>query len=179
MTIDNLDLDTLASEATPVTLVSGLEIEVDRLRTRALISLLKILTRGASAVLGDLSFSADTTADEFTGQLLAAILFAVPEAENETVEFVNRMVSPAGIKTGNQLSKEDQAANTALVDRLRSELDDPELDDLLTIVSEIVRVESPHILALGKRLSVLLEVQQKSAEAKQGSSKRTDSSKRS
>ena len=43
---------------------------------------------------------------------------------------------------------------------LRAELRDPELDDLITIVEEVVKIEGPHILALGKRLAALLPTAQ-------------------
>jgi len=169
MTTGNNDIDTIAAEATPITLESGLEIKVERLKTRALMSLLKILTRGAAEVLGQLRFSEDTSQEEFTGQLIGAVILAIPEAEDETIEFINRMVSPAGIKEG-RLSKDDIHKNVLLEERLRAELKDPELEDLLTIVQEIVRVEAPHILALGKRLGALIQAQRPSAAEKQSAS---------
>lgn len=169
MTTGNTDIDTIASEPTPLTLESGLEIKVERLKTRALMSLLKILTRGAAEVLGTIRFGSDTSQEEFTGQLIGAVILAIPEAEDETIEFINRMVIPAGIKEG-RLSKSDIVANVELEDRLRAELKDPALEDLVTIVSEIVTNEAPHILALGKRLGALIQVQQTSETAKQSAS---------
>lgn len=173
MTTGNIDIDTLSQEPTPVTLVSGLEIKIERLRTRALMALLKILTRGAGAVLGELQFDSETSSEAFVGQLLGAVIVAIPEAEDETVEFINRMVTPV-LKEG-RLSKADIAANADLEVQLRTELADPDLDDLLTIFSEIINIEGPHILALGKRLGVLIQAQQLSARAKQGASSKTSS----
>lgn len=169
MTTGNNDIDTIAAEPTPLTLESGLEIKVERLRTRALMSLLKILTRGASEVLGSIKFGSDVSQEEFTGQLIGAVILAIPEAEDETIEFLNRMVTPAGIKEG-RLSKADILANVELEERLRDELKDPDLEDLVTIVSEIITIEAPHMLALGKRLGALIRVQQTSETAKQSAS---------
>lgn len=175
MTTGNTDMDTIASEPTPVVLVSGLEIKVERLKTRATMSLLKILTRGAGSVLGELSMSADTSAEDFTGQLIGAVILSIPEAEDETIDFINRMVVPAGLKEGRRLSEKDLMANAELDERLRKELDDPELEDLVTIVTEIVTNEAPNILALGKRLAVLLKAQQLNLTAKQSASSKTGS----
>lgn len=174
MTTGNNDIDTIASEPVPLTLESGLEIKVERLKTRALMSLLKILTRGAAEVLGTIRFGEDTSQEEFTGQLIGAVILAIPEAEDETIEFINRMVTPGGVKEG-RLSKADIQKNVELEQALRDELKDPELEDLVTIISEIVTNEAPHILALGKRLGALIQVQQTSETAKQSASSESDS----
>lgn len=174
MTTGNEDLDTIAAEPLPLTLASGTEIKIERLRTRALMALLKILTRGAAEALTTIRFSSDVSPQEFTGQLIGAIILAIPEAEDETVEFINKMVSPAGIKEG-RLSKDDIRKNVELEERLRKELQDPELDDLFTVLEEIIKIEGPHILALGKRLGALIQVQQKSETAKQSASSKSDS----
>jgi len=138
-------------------------------------SLLKILTRGAGSVLADLRVSDDMDAEDFTGTLIGAVLLSIPEAEDETIDFLNRMVSPEELKEGTRLSEKDLLANAALEEQLRAELDDPDLDDLTTIVSKIIENEGPHILALGKRLAVLLKVQGKSTTAKQKSSSKNAS----
>lgn len=172
MTTGNTDIDTIASEGTPLALESGLEITVERLRTRQLMALLKILTRGAGAILSEIRFSADTDAEEFTGQLLGAVILSIPEAEDETIEFLNKMVSPSGLREG-RLTAADIEANDALITQLRKEMDNPELEDLVTVVEQIIRNEGPHILALGKRLAVLLKAQQTSTTAKQRASSKS------
>lgn len=177
MTTGNTDIDTLASESTPLTLVSGTQITVERLRTRGLMSLLKILTRGAATAIPSLVVEEDTEPGKFAGQLLAAIVLALPEAEDEAVDFIQRMVSPVGMTSGRRLTKAQESANAELLDRLRDELEDPEPEDLVSIVERIIEVETPHMLALGKRLALLLQAQQKSVEAKQGSSSSRRSSK--
>lgn len=177
MTTENTDIETLAAEDAPLTLVSGMPVKVERLRTRALMALLKILTRGAADFLPKLAFGEDTSTEAFTGQLLAGMVLAIPEAEDETVEFIQRMVSPAGLHTGLRLTKAEIEENADLEIELREQLDDPDLEDLFTVVTKIVEVEAPHILALGKRLGVLLQAQQKSAVAKQGASSKRSSRK--
>ena len=173
MTTGNKDIDTIASEPTPLTLESGFEIKIERLKTRALMALLKILTRGAAEVLPSLRFGEDTTQEEFTGQLIAAVVLAIPEAEEETVAFIQRMVSPAGIIEGRRLSKAEIQQNVDLEMQLRDELDDPELTDLVTIISQIIEIEAPHIIALGNQLGALLKVQRISETAKQSASSKS------
>ncbi len=175
MTTGNKDIDIIAADPTPLTLESGFEIHIERLRTRALMSLLKILTRGAAEVLPSLRFGEDVSQEEFTGQLLAAIVLAIPEAEEETIAFVNRMVTPAGLVTEGRLTKQDVINNAQLEEELRAQLNDPELSDLVTILSQIITVEAPHIIALGNQLGALLRVQQISATAKQSASSGTAS----
>ena len=69
------------------------------------------------------------------------------------------MVSPAGYIEKPRTPEQAQA-NADLYDKLVAELANPDLDDLMTIVELIVTNEAPHIMALGKRLMVLLKLQQ-------------------
>ena len=85
------------------------------------------------------------------------------------------MVSPANLHEGAKLTKAQQAENAQLADELRLELADPEIDDLVTILEQIIKVEAPHIVALGKRLALLLQVQRTSAVAKQSASSKASS----
>lgn len=169
MTTVNEDIDAIASDPKPLALESGLPIKVLRIRTRATMSLLKILTRGAGDAISDLSFTEDSTQAEFTGQLLGAVLLAIPGAEDETVEFIQRMVEPGDLVTSVRLTPGDIEWNQERWDLLQAELQDPSLEDLVTIVSEIVKVEGPHVVALGKRLRLLLPTAQAVEEKTQDS----------
>lgn len=156
MTTVNEDIDAIAAEPKDLTLESGFPIKVLRIRTRATMSLLKILTRGAGEALATIRMGEDVTQEEFTGQLLGAVIVSIPEAEEETIEFLNRVVEPANLIDKPRLTPGDVEYNADQEDILRAELRDPSLDDLVTIVSEIIRIEGPHIMALGKRLAALL-----------------------
>jgi hypothetical protein len=174
MTTVNTDIDTLASEPFPLTLESGTEILVQRLKTRQLMRLLKIITRGAGDVLTELKFSSDMDAEMFTGQLLGAVILSIPEAEDETIDFVKTMVLPATYIEAPRTPAEREANEVHLL-ALSNELDNPELGDLVTIMEQIITNEAQHMLALGKRLALLLKVQQKSATAKQSVSSKKSS----
>jgi hypothetical protein len=176
----NPDIDTLTTETEPLELSTGTKVNVERLKTRQTMSLLKILTRGAGAAMSTLSFGDDTDQSEFVQQLIASIVLAIPEAEDETIEFVQRMVSPADLITpdrGKKLTVPESEINEAKWTSLIIELDNPELEDLVAIIEVVAKNEAPHLLALGKRLALLWKVQTKSVVAKQApSSKRTSKS---
>lgn len=176
MTTSNTDIETIVSDPIEgLHLVSGTPIKVNRLRTRELMALLRILTRGAADVLTNLRFDESTTEADFTGTLIAGIILAIPEAENETVNFLNVMVTHADIKEGIRLSRQEIANNVELENSLREELDNPELEDTITILSEIIKTEASHMMALGKQLGVLIKAQQMNASAKQGGSSKRSS----
>ena len=79
MTTGNTDTDTLEAEPTLLALESGTSIKVERLKTRGLMALLKILTRGAAEVLPTLKFDVLLTTYEMVISDATA-LAAVPWA---------------------------------------------------------------------------------------------------
>lgn len=162
MTTENADIDTIASAPTDLTLVSGTKVQVERLKTRQLMRLMKILTRGAGPALSDLSFEDGA---ELAGQVLATVAFSIPEAEEETIEFVQSMVSPVGL-IDNPRSGPEHEVNIGLIEALEAEMRNPELEDLISVLERVITVEAPHLVALGKRLALLLKVAKQGEDAK-------------
>lgn len=181
MTTVNKDIDNLSPESSDIiTLESGFTVRVERLKTRQLMSLMKILTRGLGGAVATI-FTAQQDEDgseEYAAQLLGAMLMSIPEAEDETIEFVKRMVSPGALNPDAR-TKPELGANEELWVKLDAHLDNPEIIDLITICTRIVEVEAPHIQALGKNLAVLFKVKNQSDTAKAGSKKSSASSKAS
>lgn len=153
MTTKETANDVLASEPTILTLSTGTKIRIERLRTRQLLRALKVLTNGAADVLAGFSFDGDDE-EGFAANILASLIFAVPEAEDETIEFIQSMVSPADI-IEEPKTKADKALNASLYKSLEKELFNPELEDLISIVEVVVKNEAPHVAELGKRLMLL------------------------
>jgi hypothetical protein len=89
-TTENSELDALTAEPKALALASGLEIEIERLKTRQLFKFVKIVTSGAGGLLGSLNLSSEGDSSEFAGQLLALTLVAIPEAEDEAIDFIGR-----------------------------------------------------------------------------------------
>jgi hypothetical protein len=159
MTTVNEDVDTIVSDPSePITLENGSQVVIERLRTRQLMSLLKILSKGFGDSIGTL-FAAinDEQEEDFVFQLLGAMFVAIPDSENETIEFVNRMVSPASL-IEDPRTKAERGANEEARERLTTAMQNPELEDLFAIIERIIQVEGPHVQALGKRLSAMISV---------------------
>lgn len=163
------ELDALAPIAEKAKLSTGTVVVYEPLKTRQFFGLLRIVTRGAGSALGDpalFSLNSDTTAEEWGQKLLALILVAVPNAENETVAFIQSMVKPDGLidKPVQSLTKADKAHNAALWTKLSEELYNPELEDTLTILEDVVKRESSDLVALGKRVATMLRIAQKTGQ---------------
>lgn len=165
MTTVNIDVDTIASEPAPLVLSSGLTVLVERLKTRQMMRLMKILTRGAGSALSSLRIGEDADISEFAGQMLATVVFSIPEAEDETIDFVRCMVVPADLNLTPR-TKADREANEARLMALDAEFVNPEIEDLVSVLEQVITTEAPHLVALGKRLALLIKAQQKNQEAR-------------
>lgn len=158
------DVDALSPSPDQVTLESGFVVNVERLRTRGMFKLLKIVTRGAGPILMQMKLDFEDS-EAFVGQLLAVVMMAIPEAEDEAIEFIQHMTSPAEAKLDSK-AKGAAEANKALFERLYRELDDPNPMDTINIISKIIENEAHDIQALGKQLAALLKTQMSFLEAK-------------
>lgn len=163
------ELDALDPQPAQVTLSTGTEVQIEQLRTRQFFKLLRIITRGALPSLQDMSLfkvDGDMDTSEFAGRLISLLLLSIPEAENETVEFVQAMCRPVGLvnRPGGRQNKQETAHNTALWTALISDLDNPKLDDLVTVIEAVVKQESGDLLALGKRLTSMFQMAEKTGQ---------------
>jgi hypothetical protein len=150
------DISRLDPTPSTFTLASGTEVNVARLKSRQFFKMLRIITHGGSQALGMMNFDASDT-DEFVTQLTALVVFAIPESEEETIEFVKSMCEPANLAEDRKLAEEQRRA-------LRAELDNPELDDLVSVIEVIVRREGADLKALGTRLMAMMKFAQKSGQ---------------
>lgn len=142
-------------DPTPLEMVleSGTRFELEPLKLRQFLRLLRIVTRGAADVLDGASLDFDN-ADAFVQQFIGMVLFSIPEAEEETVDFIQSMVRPVSL-TGNP------DKDVILIRDLYSELENPSLEDTVTIIQSIFERESEDLRALGKRLGSMFKVAQK------------------
>ena len=126
-----------------------------------------MLTRGVgpAVVQSGLDFSKDPEA--FGQSLLAMTLMAIPEAEQQFIEFLTSMCTPVGLHEAHgraRLSKQQAEDNQTAINEMVEELNNPELDDLLDLAEAIIRREAPEIQALGKRVASLLELARKTGQ---------------
>jgi len=160
------DVEALSPEPDVITLASGFDVRVDKLKTRGMFKLLKIVTRGAGPIIMQMNLDFDNQ-ETFSGQLLGVVVMAIPEAEQEALEFIQAMVTPAEYNP--DVRKDDKAGqqkNVELFERLARELDDPDIADTFSIIEKIVENEAGDIQALGKRLAAVLKTQLGSLAAK-------------
>lgn len=158
-------LDPISSE---VTLSTGTVVTINDLKTRQFFRLMRIVTTGAGHMLSTYRLDGDLSSDEFMGRLLALIVLSVPEAEDEAVEFLRGMCVPNGLRApypGQPLSKDAKSYNDSLWAQLYAELENPELEDTIDIISVIVRREAGDIQSLGKKLRKMFDVVSKTGQA--------------
>jgi hypothetical protein len=147
------EIERLDPQPIEMKLASGTEFDLEPLKLRQFLRLLRIVTRGAADVLDTANLDFENPQD-FLQTFLGMVLFSIPEAEEETVAFIQSMVRPKHM-TGNP------EKDLIKVRELVRELDNPELEDTLTIVQSIIERESEDLRALGKRLGSMLRVAEK------------------
>jgi hypothetical protein len=153
-------------DAGNITLESGTVLVLQPLKARQFFKLLRIVTHGAAPILPSLSFDQGDSVEQWTQKFLAVIFMAIPESEQETLEFVASMVKPYGLIEGRKLGKDDTERNDELWDSLEKDLSNPELEDLFTIIEAIVKAEAEDLKALGKRLMGMFEMAKKTGQVK-------------
>lgn len=80
---------------------------------------------------------------------------AIPNAEDETLEFIQAMVEPLDL-IQRPRNKAERETNDELWEDLSYDLINPEIEDTFGIITNIVRQEAADIQALGKRLRAML-----------------------
>lgn len=160
------EIDKLDPVPDTVTLRSGLVVQLESLRARQFFKLLRIITHGALPGMRESGlFDMDgLDSDEFMGRLLSVTLLSIPDAEDETIEFVRSLCYPAGLIERKGLNKQDIERNQTLWEGLDAELENPDLDDLITILEAVVKRESEDIQALGKRLASMFKLAEKTGQ---------------
>ncbi len=161
------ELSAIDPQSHTITLSGGTQVSIERLRARQFFKLLRVITHGAMPVLNDMRMLPDPTGDkeQFTAKLISMILLSIPDAEEETLDFLKSMCTPVGLRSGGRkATKEDIEYNAELWDRLDRALHNPELDDLVTIVEAIIKAEADDIQALGKRLAAMFKLAEKTGQ---------------
>lgn len=164
------ELNALDGVPEQVKLTSGTFVEVVDLKSRQFFKFLRIVTHGALPLVNDMSLfrmNGDIDAEEFSARLLSIMLLSIPDAEKETIEFLQSMVKPVGLIEGRNLNKQDTERNNALWAAVDRDMENPELDDLISLVECIVKREAADIQALGKRLQGMFNLAQKTGQVPQ------------
>jgi hypothetical protein len=159
-------------------LSTGLVVAIEPLKTRQFFRLFRIITHGAPAYLeGSLTGLFEGDSEEVTTRLVAMIVFSVPEAEEQTMDFLASMVRPVGLEPDNG-NKAAAMRNDTRWNEVEAAMVNPSMDDTLGIVEMIIRRESKDLAALGKRLVSMLETATKTGQQNATSPKVTKASTR-
>lgn len=157
------ETDRLDSEPEETVLLNGMHVEIEPLRLRQFLRLLRIVTRGGASMMA--MINPDPESPAFAQELASILLFAIPEAEDETVAFVQTIVKPADLVEGATLTKSQRTENSQKIVELAEYLENPELEDLLTIIQKLIEQEAEDLRALGKRLAAMFKAAQKMGQA--------------
>lgn len=160
----NTDVEVIVDEGNVITLESGTEVVLVPLKSRQFFKMLRIITHGAGGMLINFKWSGSDSPEEFAAKLVALLGFAIPDAEDEVMEFLISMTKPAKLKEGKSLTKSQLAENEKLKDALFEELYNPELGDTLTIIEAIISREAADLQALGKRLMAMFDLAKKTGQ---------------
>jgi hypothetical protein len=162
------ELDRIDPVPDYLTLKNGIEVHLLPLRTRQLFKLLRIITHGAGQQLLTSGIDFADEPQVFIQKLLGLVLFSIPDAEQETVEFLQAMIEPADLtnKPVRDLSNKERDANIAAWTALNMEMYNPDPSDTIDIIEVIVQRESADLQALGKRLRQFLELAAKTGQLK-------------
>lgn len=160
------EIDKLDPIPDVITLRSGLRVQLQSLKARQFFKLLRIVTHGALPGMREAGlFDMDgLNNDEFLGRLLSVTLLSIPDAEEETIEFIRSMCVPDGLIDRRGLNKQDAERNAVLWEGFDEEMGNPELDDVVSIIEAVVKREAEDIQALGKRLASMFTLAQRTGQ---------------
>ena len=133
----------------PIKLSDGTYVLIRPMKVKELFAAFKIITRGAAMSMGALSMNVLNQQDQFAETLIALLINAIPEADEEFAEFLRIVVDPVPPKDG-WTDRDAHLAAELHLDQLL--LEDPEIDDAMDIVTAVVYAESRDIERLGKKL---------------------------
>jgi hypothetical protein len=158
------ELDVLDPVPSQLKLSNGAVVEFSDLKTRQFFRLMRIVTRGAGPLLMEAKLDPSEPGEVFVGKLVALVVFAIPEAEDEALEFIRSMVRPSGLIEDRRVAGPDKDRNDELTSRVDRALDNPELEDLVNLVEAIVRRAAPDVQSLGKRLQKMFQLAQRTGQ---------------
>lgn len=156
------ELDALLPEPSETfALANGAVVRLIPLKMRELLKLLRIITRGGTALLPTLRFN-NNTPEQFAVQFVTVVAFAIPEAEDFAVDFVQSITRPADLQTGD--SDAVKKFNQQQLTELFIYLDNPELEDLFQIIEQLVYREKVNLQSLGKRLQAMFKIAERTGQ---------------
>jgi hypothetical protein len=145
------EMDALVPDTGASILIGGVPCTVNRIRTREMLALLRILTRGLGPMIQPMLDQIDWSSTEGTvGHLGGMIVIASAEAPDATIEFVRSVVTPEYDR-----DKDLTEQNMAFVQAV----DNPDPVVIIDIIDRVVEQEREDIAALvGKAKAVFAKM---------------------
>lgn len=138
------DLEKLVPQLPESVTVAGVLCKVNRVRTRELMLLARILTRGIGENMAMVDFKGDP--DEVEAQVLGLLVVAIPEAGDEVLDLLRVIVQPA------EKIVDEQQRNA-----FAREMGNPDVDTMLDALGVMVRQERETFPLLVGKFRVLFD----------------------
>lgn len=160
------DVATILPQPDLITLVSGRQVRIRKLKTRELLALVGIAVSGLGGQLAGLRMDPDEPPAAFVAKFAGLTLAAAftPEGSNQVMAFIRMVCEPAGKVTLGRIDKAVKARNDALDTALNAELENPEPDDTITIIEAVARNNAGDLQSWGKRLAGIWTLAQKTGQ---------------
>jgi hypothetical protein len=139
------DLERLVPQLPESVTVAGVLCSVNRVRTRELMLLARVLTRGIGENMKMVEFDGD--AGDVEAQILGLLVIAIPEAGDEILDLLRAIVRPA-----ETLSDDDPRAAA-----FHAAMRNPEVDTMLDTLGVLVRQERETFPLLVGKFRVLFD----------------------
>jgi len=152
------ELEALMPDGASIT-VAGVECRVRRIRTRELLRLIRIMTEGLGGRLALLDFGSAESDEDLASKVVAALVSAIPYAEDELIGFVQTVVEP-------------RSSDVSDVKLVASELQNPDVGTLVRVLTAVVEQEADEWVRLGKDVAAWWRTSMISARLRDGSSTR-------
>lgn len=135
-----------------ITLTSGTQVRIRRMRLFELMALLDIAIGGLGDNLHRLRPSADESTGMYVAKFAGLLIAAMPKAREETQAFLRMVCEPVGKVTVGRIDNAVRDRNRALDATLDAELANPHPRDAIEIIKTIARNDGADLQELGKEL---------------------------
>lgn len=132
-----------------ITLEDGMQVELVPLKTRQAFALFRIVLKGTYQGNALLAAIAQQGSDGLVGKVAMSAALSVPDADDEAIEFLQSIVKPV---------HQEQSS------KVRDYLENPSLDDLVTILHALTVKEAPHVADLSRQLTAMLSLATKTGQ---------------
>ena len=155
----------------PLVLSDGTSVEVRPLKIKELFAAFKIISRGAAMTMGAMNMDLFGDSQEhFVETMVALLINAFPEADQEFCEFLRVIVDPTAPdgKRWTTAQREERIDAEVHLDQIL--LDNPDIGDAIDLLTVLISREAGDMQRLGKKvrgaLTMFAKVQPKTPQKK-------------